>query len=94
MLEGALRVLAHARPSLAVGSLERTTLDRAAARYETDLAAARVRDSLARRDALEAGQYLAALHERRGGWLLALAARLPRTAVALYRVRQAVRGTT
>jgi GT2 family glycosyltransferase len=93
MLEGALRVLAHARPSLAVGSAERATLDRSAARYEADLAAARVRDSLARRDTSDARRYLAALHERRGGWLLALAARLPLAAVALYRVRQAVRGT-
>jgi glycosyltransferase involved in cell wall biosynthesis len=93
MLEGALRVLAHTRPSLAAGSPERAMLDRSAARYEADLAAAHVRDSLARRDASEARRYLSALHERRGGWLLALAARLPRAAVALYRVRQAVRGT-
>ena len=92
MLEGALRVLAHTRPSLAVDSRERAILDRAAARYEADLAAARVRDSLARRDASAVRKNLTALHERRGGWLLALAARLPRAAVALYRVRQAVRG--
>ena len=94
MLEGALRVLAHARPSLAEGSPERAALERSAARYETELAAARVRDSLSRRDASEARKHLAALHQRRGGWLLALAARLPRATVALYRVRQAVRGTT
>ena len=93
MLEGALRVHAHTRPSFATGSPERAALDRSAARYEMELAAARVRDSLSRRDASAARQYLAALHERRGGWLLALAARLPRATVALYRVRQAVRGT-
>lgn len=92
MLEGALRVLAHARPSLTPDSPERSALDRSAARYETELATARVRDSLSRRDPSEARKYLAALHERRGGWLLALAARLPRATVALYRVRQAVRG--
>jgi GT2 family glycosyltransferase len=91
MLEGVLRVLAHTRPSLPEGSLEREVLDRSAARYEADLAAARVRDSLARRDTSAARLHLAALYERRGGWLLALAARLPRAAMAVYRVRQAVR---
>jgi GT2 family glycosyltransferase len=91
MLEGALRVLAHTRPSLPEGSHERAILDRSAARYEADLATARVRDSLTRRDASAARLHLAALYERRGGWLLALAARLPRAAMAVYRVRQAVR---
>jgi hypothetical protein len=93
MLEGALRVLAHTRPALAVGSPELALLDRSAARYEANLAAAQVRDSLARRDTSDARRYLSALHERRGGWLLAVAARLPRAAVALYRVRRAVKGT-
>ena len=91
MLEGALRVLAHTRPSLPVGSPEQGTLDRSAARYEVELAAARVRDSLVRRDASAARIHLAALHQRRGGWLLAIAARLPRAAMAVYRFRQAVR---
>ena len=92
MLDGALRVLAHTRPSLRAGSAERAILDRSAARYDADLAAARAHDSLARRDASAARRDLAALHERRGGWLLALAAKLPRAAMALYRVRRAVRG--
>lgn len=48
-------------------------------------------DSLVRRDANAARLHLAALHERRGGWLLGLTARLPPAAMALYRVRQAVR---
>jgi GT2 family glycosyltransferase len=92
MLEGALRVLAHTRPTLREGSPERAALDRSAARYQADLATARVRDSLLRRDASAARIHLTALHERRGGWLLALAARLPRAAMALYRFREAVRG--
>lgn len=91
MLEGALRVLAHTRPSLTGGSPEHATLDLSAAQYEMDLAAARVRDSLIRKDASAARIHLAALHRRRGGWMLALAARVPRAAMALYRLRQAVR---
>jgi GT2 family glycosyltransferase/CDP-glycerol glycerophosphotransferase (TagB/SpsB family) len=91
MLEGALRVLAHTRPALPEGSIERAVLDRSAARYEADLAAARVRDSLTRWDPSAARTHLAALHRRRGGWLLKLAAKLPRAAMAVYRVRQAVR---
>jgi hypothetical protein len=91
MLEGALRVLDHMRPQLPEGSPERAILDQSRARFDADLAAARVRASLARRDAAAARVHLAALHERRGGWLLGLAARLPRTAMALYRVRLAVR---
>ena len=91
MLEGAVRVLDHTRPLLSDGSPERAILDRSRAQYDADLAAARAHDSLARRDASAARVHLTALHERRGGWLLALAARLPRTAMALYRFRQAVR---
>ena len=91
MLEGALRVLEHTRPLLPEGSAERAILDRSRARYDGDLAAARVLDSLARRDASAVRVHLASLHARRGGWLLGLAARLPRAAMALYRVRQAVR---
>jgi GT2 family glycosyltransferase len=91
MLEGALRVLDHTRPLLPDGSRERAILDRSRGRYDTDLATARVRDSLARRDASAARVHLAALYERRGGLLLGLAARLPRAAMALYRVRRAVR---
>jgi glycosyltransferase involved in cell wall biosynthesis/CDP-glycerol glycerophosphotransferase (TagB/SpsB family) len=92
MLEGALRVLEHTRPLLPEGSAERALLDQSRARYDADLAAARVRDSLGRRDASAARIHLTALHARRGGWLLALAARLPRAAMTLYRVRQVVRG--
>jgi glycosyltransferase involved in cell wall biosynthesis len=91
MLEGALRVLAHTRPRLREGSIERPILDRSAARYEAELAAARLRDSLTGGDPSAARIHLAALHRRRGGWVLKLAARLPRAVMALYRVRQAVR---
>ena len=91
MLKGALRVLAHTRPLLPEGSIERPILDRTAARFEAELAAARVRDSLTGGDPSAARIHLAALHRRRGGWALKLAARLPRAAMALYRVRQAVR---
>jgi glycosyltransferase involved in cell wall biosynthesis len=91
MLEGALRVLAHTRPSLSEDSRERVILDCSAAKYEADLTAARLRDSLTRGDASAARLHLNALYERRGGWRLALAARLPRAAMALYRVRRAVR---
>jgi glycosyltransferase involved in cell wall biosynthesis len=91
MLEGALRVLSHTRPKLAEHPTERAILDRSAARYEADLAAARVRDSLVRRDASAARRHLATLHGHRGGWLLGIAARLPRATMALYRIRQAVR---
>lgn len=92
MLEGALRVLAHTRPALAAGSPERAILDRSAARYEAVLAAARVRDSLSRRDTSAAGKHLAALHAQRGGWLLGLAAWLPSAAVVAYRIREQLRG--
>jgi hypothetical protein len=91
MLAGALRVLAHTRPLLPEGSIERPILDRTAARYEAELAVARVRDSLTGGDPSAARIHLAALHQRRGGWLLKLAARLPRAAMGLYRVRQVVR---
>ena len=52
MLEGALHVLAHTRPLLPEGSIERPILDRLAARYEAELATARVRDSLTAGDAV------------------------------------------
>jgi GT2 family glycosyltransferase len=91
MLQGALLVLARTRPRLTPGSRERAILDRSAARYEAELAAAQARESLARGDEAAVRRDLGALHERRGGWLLGLAAKLPRAAIAAYRVREALR---
>lgn len=91
MLEGALRVLAKTRPMLPPDSRERACLERSAARYEADLAAANARHSLARGDRRAARRHLRALHARRGGWLLGLAAKLPRAAIAAYQVREQIR---
>jgi glycosyltransferase involved in cell wall biosynthesis len=96
MLSGILRVFAKTRPSLAEGSPERAILDRQVARFEMELAAAEARSSLARGDCREAARYMAALHARRGGWLLAVAARTlalaPSLAMAAYRLRAGMRG--
>jgi glycosyltransferase involved in cell wall biosynthesis len=91
MLEGALRVLDHTRPLLAARPHERALLDRQAAAWATELAAVRARESLARGDGPAAARYLAELHARRGGWRLAVAARLPHIAIAAYRVRARIR---
>ncbi len=93
MLEGVLRVLAHTRPLLPEQSRERAILDQSTKRYEADLAAARVRDSFERGDEQLIRTHLAALYERRGGWLLRVAAKLPRAALALYHLRQNLRRT-
>jgi glycosyltransferase involved in cell wall biosynthesis len=91
MLQGALRVLEHTRPKLEVGSREQTLLDRAAVRYDARLAVAETREMLAGGDKRAVRRHLTALHERRGGWLLGLAARLPRAAIAAYGIREALR---
>jgi GT2 family glycosyltransferase len=91
MLEGALRVLDKTRPRLAPESIERVVLDRQAARYETELIAWHARESLERGDCREAARRLAELHARRGGWLLAIAARLPRVSAAAYHLRERLR---
>jgi glycosyltransferase involved in cell wall biosynthesis len=96
MLSGILRVLTKTRPSLPAGSPERAILDRQAARFEMELDAAFARNSLARGDCREAAQHLAALHARRGGWLMGAAARAlacaPSLAMAAYRLRAGLRG--
>jgi glycosyltransferase involved in cell wall biosynthesis len=96
MLNGILRVFAKTRPALAPGSPERAILDRQVARFETELAAAEARASLARGDGREAARRIAALYARRGGWLLGIAARAlalaPSLAMAAFRVRQRLRG--
>jgi hypothetical protein len=96
MLSGILRVFAKTRPSLPVNSAERAILDRQVARFEMELVAANARRSLMRGDAAQAGRELAVLSARRGGWLLAAAARAvavaPRAALAAFRVRQRLRG--
>lgn len=96
MLGGILRVFVKTRPSLPEGSPERAILDRQVARFEIELAAAEARTSLARGDCRDAARHVAALHARRGGWLLGLAARLlafaPPVAMAAYRLREGLRG--
>jgi GT2 family glycosyltransferase len=91
MLRGILRVFEKTRPRLAAASPELAILDRQVVRFEAELAAAHARESLARGDDETAARRLAELHERRGGWLLGLAARLPRAAITAYRVREYVR---
>jgi glycosyltransferase involved in cell wall biosynthesis len=91
MLRGVLRVLASFRPALPSDSRERAILERQVRNYEESLAAAEARDSLARGDRASARTHLAALHARRGGWLLALAARLPAAAIAAYHLREQLR---
>ena len=96
MLSGILRVFAKTRPALAPGSPERSILDHQAARFEMELDAAEARGSLARGDCRKAARHLAALHARRGGWLLGAAARAlalaPSVAMAAYRLREGLRG--
>ena len=96
MLSGILRVFAKTRPSLAAGSPERAILDHQVTRFETELSAAEARASLARGDCREAARHLSALHARRGGLLLGIAARAlalaPSVAMAAFRVKQRLRG--
>jgi len=96
MLSGILRVFAKTRPALAPGSPERSILDRQVARFEMELDAAEARGSLARGDCREAARHMAALHARRGGWLLGAAswalAFTPAIALAAYRMRAGLRG--
>jgi glycosyltransferase involved in cell wall biosynthesis len=80
MLSGILRVFAKTRSALAAGSPERTILDRQAARFEAELAAAEARASLARGDYREAARHLATLHARRGGALLGVVVRVAKAA--------------
>jgi len=91
MLAGILRVFAKTRPMLAPRSPELAILEAQVARFDAELAAAQARSSLARGESREAARHLAALHARRGGWLLGAAARVlelaPHTAVGLYRLR-------
>jgi len=91
MLQGVLRVLEHTRPKLEESSRERELLDRAAARYEARLAVAETHQTLANGDERAVRRQLTALYKRRGGWLLGLAARLPRAAIAAYGIREALR---
>jgi len=96
MLSGILRVFAKTRPFLAEDSPERAILDHQVARFEVELSAAEARASLAKGDCREAARHVAALHARRGGWLLGAAARAlasaPSVAMAAYRVREGLRG--
>jgi succinoglycan biosynthesis protein ExoO len=96
MLSGILRVLAKTRPSLSADSPERAILDRQAGRFEMELAAASARSSLARGECREAAQHLAALHAKRGGWMIGAASRVlafaPSLALAAYRLRAGLRG--
>jgi GT2 family glycosyltransferase len=92
MLSGILKVFARTRPALPEGSAERAILDRQVARFESELLAAEARDSLINGDARQAARHLTALHARRGGWKLWLAARTstlaPGAALAAYRLQR------
>jgi glycosyltransferase involved in cell wall biosynthesis len=96
MLSGILRVFAKTRPFLDENSPERSILDHQVTRFEVELSAAEARASLARGDCREAARHVAALHARRGGWLLGAAAHAlalaPSVAMAAFRVRQRLRG--
>jgi len=96
MLGGILRVFAKTRPFLPPDSPERSILDRQVARFEAELSAAEARASLVRGDCREAARHVAALHARRGGWLLAVASRVlalaPSVAIAAFRMKQRLRG--
>jgi len=96
MLGGILRVFAKTRPFLAEDSPERAILERQVERFEVELSAAEARACLAKGDCREAARHVAALHARRGGWLLGAAARAlasaPSVAMAAYRVREGLRG--
>jgi len=96
MLSGILRVFAKTRPLLPPDSPERAILDRQVARFETELSAAEARASLARGDCRAAARHVAALHARRGGWLLGLASRMlelaPSVVIAAFRMKQRLRG--
>jgi glycosyltransferase involved in cell wall biosynthesis len=96
MLSGILRVFAKTRPCLAAGSPERSILDNQVARLEIELSAAEARASLARGDCREAARHVAALYQRRGGWMLGAAAGVlalaPSIAIAAYRLREGWRG--
>jgi glycosyltransferase involved in cell wall biosynthesis len=96
MLSGILRVFAKTRPFLPPDSPERTILDRQVARFEAELAAAEARASLIRGDCRAAARHVAALHARRGGWLLGIASRVlalaPSVAIAAFRMKQRLRG--
>jgi glycosyltransferase involved in cell wall biosynthesis len=87
MIAGILKVFAKTRRDLPPGSPERAIVDRQIVRFEGELAAAEARLSLAQRDTSNAARHLLALHRRRGGWLVRLAARVPALASALYRAR-------
>jgi GT2 family glycosyltransferase len=96
MVSGILQVFAKTRPALPATSPERAILDRQVERFEMELLAAEARESLIRGDAGQAARDLEALSARRGGWLLAAAARAvsvaPRAALAAFRVRERLRG--
>jgi GT2 family glycosyltransferase len=88
MLGGVLKICAKTRLALPAGSPERAVLDRQMARFEVEFAAAQVRESVAGRDLPAAARHLSTLYAVRGGWLLGLAARVPRAALAVYQLRR------
>jgi len=95
MIEGILKVFERTRPLLVPLSPERTILERQVARFDAELAAASARLSLANGDVARAARQLAALHARRGGLIVAAAARAlefaPSLALLAYRLRGGLR---
>jgi glycosyltransferase involved in cell wall biosynthesis len=95
MLSGILRVYSKLRPSIEDRPAELAILDSQVERFETELLAAEVRQSLEEGNAPAVEEHLAALHRRRGGAVLGLAALMARWTPGLlartYRVRRATR---
>ncbi len=79
MLNGIIRVLESAARMEGPLAEERATLDRQLRRFRCELLKADMRLSLSRRDPRTAARELKALSEMRGGWGLAVAARLGMT---------------
>ena len=95
MIRGVVQVLRHVEPMLAGLPRERDAAVRQIARFTRELPRAELRATLQRSDAVAAARVLRTLAVERGGWMLAVAARVtawwPRTLLWAYRLRRSVR---
>lgn len=95
MLGGMMSVLKEAEDLCAGCPAECAAIRRQLHRFRTDLTAAELRESLQRRDAANAAQFLRALSTLRGSWILSAAARVsaawPTSLLWADRVRRALR---
>jgi len=93
--EGPVDLTANVSPDAATRSAAEACESKTT-RFETELSAAEARASLARGDCRAAARHVAALHARRGGWLLGLASRMlelaPSVVIAAFRMKQRLRG--